>query len=89
MSRELTNKPLVEAIFEIKWELQDSPSGGKIDPNYKILVGMLYEKLNQDYPFIEPLETASMPDEIRLRILLKIDLGQENRNGPLCRLAQL
>lgn len=69
MGKELKNKPLIEAIFELKWDLQDLPNGGKGDPNYRILVGMLYEKLNQDYPFIEPLETASMPDEMVAHIV--------------------
>ncbi len=63
MRKELSNKPLLEAIFELKWELQPSDQGTR-DPNYKILVGMLYDKINEDYPFHEPLEAANMPDEM-------------------------
>lgn len=63
MRKKLSNKPLIEAVFELKWELQKSPTGGQIDPHYKILVGMLYDKL-KDYPVNEPLPSANMPDEM-------------------------
>lgn len=65
MSRKvLKNKPLVEAIFEIKWELQEIGEGIRIDPHYKILVGSLYSKLKDLYPYHEMLPSATMPDEI-------------------------
>jgi len=60
----LKNKPLVEAIFELRWELQELASGIKIDPHYKITIGRIYDKLYKEYPFHEQLFTASMPDEI-------------------------
>ena len=60
----LENKPLIEAIFEIRWQLQDSKSGGKIDPPYKLLVGRLSDKLDKEYPFYEQMPTASIPDEL-------------------------
>lgn len=60
----LKNKPLVEAIFELRWELQEPVSGIKIDPHYKVIVGRIYDKLYSEYPFHEQLPTASMPDEI-------------------------
>jgi hypothetical protein len=37
--RILKNKPLVEAIFEIRWELQELAPGVKRDPHYKVLIG--------------------------------------------------
>lgn len=60
----LSNKPLVEAILELKWVLDEPSPGMKIDPHYKILVGMLFDKLRHQYPFHEPLPTSTMPDEI-------------------------
>jgi uncharacterized protein (TIGR04255 family) len=60
----LKNKPLVEAIFELRWELQETSSGLKIDPHYKIIVGRIYDRVSNEYPFHEQLPTASLPDEI-------------------------
>lgn len=60
----LKNKPLVEAIFELRWELQEPASGMKIDPHYKILIGRIYDRVKDEYPFHEPLPTATIPDEI-------------------------
>jgi len=60
----LKNKPLVEAIFEIRWELQEPVPGMKIDPHYKILIGRMYDRVKDEYPFHEQLPTATMPDEI-------------------------
>lgn len=60
----LKNKPLVEAIFELRWNLQEPSPDVKMDPHYKLLIGRLYDKLNDEYPFHEQLATAAMPDEI-------------------------
>lgn len=60
----LKNKPLVEAIFEIRWELQEIAQGIRIDPHYKILIGRMYDRVRDEYPFHEQLPTATMPDEI-------------------------
>lgn len=60
----LKKKPLVEAIFELRWNLEEPAPGIKIDPHYKILVGIIYGKLNGEYQFHEQLPTASMPDEM-------------------------
>lgn len=60
----LKNKPLVEAIFELRWNLQEPAPGMKIDPHYKLLIGRMYDRVNDEYPFPEPLPTATMPDEI-------------------------
>jgi len=60
----LKNKPLLEAIFELRWELQEPQTGMKIDPHYKILIGRVYDRVHNEYPFHEQLPTATMPDEI-------------------------
>jgi len=68
---ELKNKPLVEAIFELRWQLQavgEKKGKGDIeqasDPNYKILLARLFEKFIAEYPAPETLATASLPDEM-------------------------
>jgi uncharacterized protein (TIGR04255 family) len=63
-SQKLTKAPLVEAILEMRWKLSEQASGVETDPKYKILVGRLYDRLEKDYPFHEPLPAASMPDEM-------------------------
>lgn len=60
----LKNKPLVEAIFEIKWKLKEEKPGILLDPDYKILLGRFYERIIQTYPHHEPLPTSTFPDEI-------------------------
>lgn len=60
----LKNKPLVEAIFELRWNLQERAPGMKVDPYYKILIGRIYDKLNREYSFYEQLPTAFIPDEM-------------------------
>jgi len=62
--KNLKNKPLVEAIFELRWELQGEQPGMKKDPHYRILVGSIYNRFKDEYPFHEQLPTATIPDEI-------------------------
>ena len=63
-SQKLGKAPLVEAILEIRWKLVTQAQGIETDPKYKVLVGRLYDRLEKDYPYHEPLPTASMPDEM-------------------------
>jgi uncharacterized protein (TIGR04255 family) len=60
----LERPPLVEAIFEIKWQLHESGPGFKHDPHYNLLVGRLYDRLEKYYPFHESLPNSSIPAEI-------------------------
>jgi uncharacterized protein (TIGR04255 family) len=55
----LPNKPLVEAIFEIRWGQDGSP-----DPAYPLIVGRLFERLQTEYPAIEDLPITAVPAEI-------------------------
>lgn len=64
MSDNLSNKPLIEAMFELKWELQPSQFGGKRDPNYQLLIGRFFDKIKDEYPSYEPMNSASIPEEI-------------------------
>lgn len=61
-TRVLNKKPLVEAIFEMRWRLTGQGQTAKSDPHYKLLVGQLYDKLVNEYPFHETLPAADLPD---------------------------
>lgn len=76
----LENKPLVEAIFEIRWNLEvdkefsiTDKNGLKhptrVDPHYKLLIGRLYDKINTEYPYHESLPASKMPDELSAYII--------------------
>jgi uncharacterized protein (TIGR04255 family) len=60
----LKNPPLIEAIFEIKWQLEETGGGLKQDPHYSLLIGRIYDRLDEDYPFHQRLPSASMPSEM-------------------------
>lgn len=71
-SKILKNKPLIEAIFELRWELQEDeeleekefgPEMG-IEPNYQILLGRFYDRTRNEYSYYEKLPAARMPEEI-------------------------
>lgn len=64
MAKELKNKPLVEAILEIRWQLQEVSPSARIDPHYKILLARLFDRMQAEYPVHDQLPSASIPDEL-------------------------
>jgi len=60
----LKNKPLVEAIFELRWKLKEIAPLRHVDPQYKILIGRIYDRISKEYPYHEQLPSAFMPDEM-------------------------
>jgi len=64
MSRKLPNKPLIEAILELKWELKEIAKGIRRDPKYPFYLGKLYDLVKGGYPHIETLPAVQVPDEI-------------------------
>lgn len=62
--RTLRNAPIVEVIFEARWQLKEIQPGLLSDPNYSLLIGSLYQRLRQKYPFHQALPTASIPNEM-------------------------
>jgi len=58
----LEKKPLVEAVFELQWELvkEEDPSL-EVDPDYPILIGRMYDRLSNEYPARVKLESANIP----------------------------
>ena len=65
---DLPNKPLVEAIFELQWELP-VVNGNEIDPGFRILLGRLYDRVRNDYPFLENLPQSVISEELTIRIM--------------------
>jgi uncharacterized protein (TIGR04255 family) len=65
MSRkDLKDKPLIEAILEVRWKLQGNAPAPQTDPHYKLLLGRLFDRMLEGYPEHEQLPTASIPDEL-------------------------
>jgi uncharacterized protein (TIGR04255 family) len=60
----LKNKPLVEALVELRWALETPSPEIRVDPNYKILLGRLYDRVIAEYPEHEQLPAAMIPDEL-------------------------
>lgn len=60
----LSQVPLSEAIFEMRWKTSGSGSAPKRDSGF--LAGILYEKIGGDYKFQEDLDIAQagIPDEM-------------------------
>jgi uncharacterized protein (TIGR04255 family) len=64
MVKELKNKPLIEAICEVRWGLEGTSPAPQTDAHYKLLLGRLFDRMLNDYPNHEQLPTANMPDEL-------------------------
>ena len=59
----LNNKPLVEALFEIRWGL-DGPPGMAVDPAYPFLIGQFYGQILDRFPYKIRLPTADIPEQL-------------------------
>lgn len=64
MSKVLKNKPLLEAIFEVQWQLKEANAVVRSDPYYKLLIGRFFDRIKSDYPYYEQLPSAAIPDEL-------------------------
>ena len=68
MGTDLPNKPLVEALLEIKW----GPAAGTAqmlgsgwsDPNYPVFLGIFYNAIKNEFPVIEDQPAKQLPDMI-------------------------
>jgi uncharacterized protein (TIGR04255 family) len=61
----LKNKPLVEAIFELRWALQQGqlqPGQFNFDPNFRVLLGRFFDRVSTRFPAHEALPTAAVPE---------------------------
>jgi len=68
-SKELKNKPLVEAILEVRWSLQKQAGDMQVDPHYKFLLGRMFDRVLGEYPELEELPQACIPDEMSAYIV--------------------
>jgi uncharacterized protein (TIGR04255 family) len=64
----LLNPPLIEVIFELRWELESlQPREGAPvlmrDPSYPVMYGRLYERLKKDFPITEDLPSVQAHPE--------------------------
>ena len=65
MGEHLKHAPLVEALLELRWELQqDGESLPARDPAYPLIVGLLYGQVKEGYPCIEALPQSRLPAEV-------------------------
>ena len=58
----LPNKPLVEVIFELRWELTRKGPGPLNDPGFRIFLGRYYDQIKKEYPHVQDLPSAQAPE---------------------------
>lgn len=63
MISELKNKPLVEALFEVRWGL-GGPPGMAVDPAYQLLIGQLFSQVKERFPHAVRLPAAEIPEQM-------------------------
>jgi uncharacterized protein (TIGR04255 family) len=66
--KKLQKPPLVEALLEIKWELQEIAPGVFRDPGFNVAHLRFYERVKTEFAFIEPLPTLQVPDELTAHV---------------------
>ncbi|MBW4668789.1 MAG: TIGR04255 family protein [Cyanomargarita calcarea GSE-NOS-MK-12-04C] len=59
----LKNKPLVEAIFEIRWQVEQQ-NQLTIDSNTQFIFGRLFNSISSEYPTYEQLPSSVIPDNM-------------------------
>lgn len=60
----LLHPPLIEVIFELRWEIENDQQTGRMrDPSYPMMYGSLYERLKRDFPVIEDLPSVQAHPE--------------------------
>lgn len=60
----LLDPPLLEVIFELRWELEQNQQTGRFrDPSYPMMYGRLYERLKKDFPVVEDLPSVQAHPE--------------------------
>lgn len=61
----LKNKPLIEAMLEVRWDLVEGPRPvSTIDPGFRIFMGRYYDRVRNQYPHVEDLPTSELPERI-------------------------
>jgi uncharacterized protein (TIGR04255 family) len=61
--KNLTHKPLIEAILELRWAPSLSKDGG-IDADLRLFLGKFHDLLAKEYPVFEVLGNAAAPEQM-------------------------
>ena len=64
MGTSLTRPPLVEAILELKWQLENTPQGILVDKSFEVAHIRLANEVAGEFPFVEPLPSVQIPSQI-------------------------
>jgi uncharacterized protein (TIGR04255 family) len=59
--KDLNNKPLVEAVVELRWGPPVPQPTMEVDQYYPLLLGRFSERVQKEYPFHEPLPSSQLP----------------------------
>lgn len=76
-SHDLVNKPLVEALFELKWKLDEQSSKGQA--KFPLLLGRYFDKIRKRYPEAEDLPASQVPETFTPHIVrhrFRVGAGQ-------------
>lgn len=84
MNEKLINKPLIEAIFELRWELPIT-NGVQIDENYNFLIGLYYDKIKDIFPFKNTLPSIHAPLEA-IPYIVQYQFRKDKNSWPLIQL---
>jgi uncharacterized protein (TIGR04255 family) len=60
----LKNKPLLEAILELKWNPQLSAQSNGVDSDLRLFLGRFHDLVSKEYSAFEVLPAASVPDQM-------------------------
>ena len=64
MTKQLQNPPLIEALLEIKWDLEKKRPDTFEDPGYKLASGRLFDKVKKKFGYIQNLPITIIPEEL-------------------------
>lgn len=78
MRKRLKFKPLVEALVEIKWRLNEAPTSVQPGLHYPLFLGRLQERIKEQYRYVETLPAAHVPDDVTPHIVKYRFRAQEN-----------
>ena len=63
-ARDLPNKPLAEAIFEVRWALSQQSGPMAVDPGFQLLLGRYYDRIRKTFPTAIALPASTVPENM-------------------------
>jgi uncharacterized protein (TIGR04255 family) len=60
----LTNKPLIEAVLELKWKPSLSKQANGVDGDLRLFLGRFHDLVAKEYPAFEVLGAAAVPEQM-------------------------